>query len=152
MQITAPARLPTMVPKFWLLPIVNCLNCSWGVTKKAWPSKTQSFRNIFLIFCRKSKERNFDQDFYSLNWLNWLPLKWLILLQKRNETYMFATPFPTLLSFLPLPLESVKAEGRTGVPNFLASTGYHSLWGFAREHALLLSSLAIREAESLTSH
>ena len=32
---------------------------------------------------------------------------------------MFATPFPTLLSFLPLTPESVKAEGRTGVPNFL---------------------------------
>ena len=152
MQITAPARLPTMVPKFWFLPIVNCLSCSWGVTKKHDQAKRKALEIYSRLFCRKSKERNFDQDFYSLNWLNWLPLKWLILLQKRNETYMFATPFPTLLSFLPLPPESVKAEGRTGVPNFLASTGYHSLWGFAREHALLLSSWAIREAESLTSH
>ena len=30
---------------------------------------------------------------------------------KRNATYMFGTPIPTLLSFLPLPPESVGTDG-----------------------------------------
>ena len=48
---------------------------------------------------------------------------------------MSQTPFPTLLSFLPLPPESVCMDRHvlTSNKNFLGSIGFHSLWlwGFA---------------------
>ena len=63
---------------------------------------------------------------------------------------MFATPFPTLLSFLPLPPESVKAEGRRAYQIFWhrqvtilygasrASTLYYYLAGRLEKQSHLL--------------
>ena len=73
-------------------------------------AKRKAIEMYFQKFCRKSKARNFDLDFYSSISVELVAPKMVNFAQKRNETYMFGTPFPTLLS---LPPASIKADGRT---------------------------------------
>ena len=125
-------RLKLRVPCCWLCAIILIIlftvnvpckretRLLWECDQKRDQEKGKALEIYFRTFCHKSNTRNFNLEIYLSNCVG-CPLKWLIFLPKQNATYMSGTPFPTLLSFLPLLPESVRTCRcmLTSLPNVL---------------------------------